>query len=126
MENEIFFGHFQYIRCMALIHDGGERRTPAVYRHDMTAPDGKGNVIIYGAGLPTDEISARAFDESRYIEAAQNNPLLASKSSEFYCGNNCAALAQKRKINGNAYLFPNQPARISLAVRKGVKYFSCS
>lgn len=30
MENEIFFGHFQYIRCMALIHDGGERRTPAV------------------------------------------------------------------------------------------------
>ena len=41
MENEIFFGHFQYIRCMALIHDGGERRTPAVYRHDMTAPDGK-------------------------------------------------------------------------------------
>ena len=69
MENEIIFGHFQYIRCMALIHDGGERRTPAVYRHDMTAPDGKGNVIIYGAGLPTDEKSARAFDESRYIEA---------------------------------------------------------
>ena len=35
-------------------------------------------------------------------------------------------LKQKRKINGNAYLFPDQPARTSLAVRKGVKYFSCS